>query len=137
MPVLTRLFIKTSLLYLVLALLAGLTLAAQPIGWLDLPGLFPVYIHLFTMGWLTLLIFGVAYWMFPKYTQARPRGSEMLGWATYVLANIGLILRAVAEPANTQQPGGVFGWLLALSALLQWLSGVAFVLNTWGRVKEK
>lgn len=66
MPVLTRLFIKTSLLYLALALLVGLALAAQPILRFDLPGLFPVHIHLFTMGWLTLLLFGVVYWMFPK-----------------------------------------------------------------------
>jgi hypothetical protein len=137
MPVLTRLFIKTSLVYLALALLISLALAAQPLGWFDLPGLFPVYIHLFTMGWLTLLIFGVAYWMFPKYSQARPRGSEALGWVTYLLANLGLILRAVAEPLNTAQAGGVWGWLLAVSALAQWLAGMAFVFNTWGRVKEK
>jgi hypothetical protein len=31
----------------------------------------------------------------------------------------------------------VFGILLAASALLQWLGGLAFVANTWGRVKEK
>jgi len=29
-------------------------------------GLFPVYIHLLVFGWLTQLIFGVIYWMFPK-----------------------------------------------------------------------
>jgi len=26
---------------------------------------------------------------------------------------------------------------LVLSAVLQWLAGMFFVLNTWGRVKEK
>lgn len=137
MPVLTRWFIKTSLVYLTLALLTGLALALQGFGWFNLPGLFPVYIHLFTMGWLTLLIFGIAYWMFPKFTIQRPRGSEALGWATYLLANLGLILRALAEPINTAVPGGVWGWVLAVSALAQWLSGLIFVLNTWGRVKEK
>jgi hypothetical protein len=137
LPVLTRWMIKTSLVYLALALLAGLAMAAETLGWLNVPGLFPVYIHLFTMGWLTLLIFGVAFWMFPKYSMERPRRSERLGWAVYLLANLGLILRALAEPLNTASPGGIWGGLLAVSALAQWLSGLGFVLNTWGRVKEK
>jgi len=29
------------------------------------------------------------------------------------------------------------GLLLVLSAILQWLSGLTFVVNTWARVREK
>jgi hypothetical protein len=131
------LFIKSSLIYLTLALLVGLWMAIQALTGGAIPGLFPVYIHLFTMGWLTFLIFGVAYWMFPKYTPARPRGPEWLVWGAFGLANLGLLARAAAEPLNALHPGGVWGWLLAVSALAQWLSGVLFVLNAWPRVKEK
>jgi hypothetical protein len=139
MPPLTRWFIKTSLVYFILALTVGLLLAVQGIWSLSLrlAGMFPVYIHLLVEGWLTLLIMGVVFWMFPKYTRDRPRGSEALGWATYILVNVGLIIRVISEPINTQQPAMLWGWLLVTAAVLQWSGGMAFVANTWSRVKEK
>ena len=139
MPALTRWFIKTSLVYFILALNVGLLLAVQGIWSLSLrlAGMFPVYIHLMVEGWLTLLIMGVVFWMFPKYTRDRPRGSEALGWATYILVNVGLIIRVISEPINTQQPAMLWGWLLVTAAVLQWSGGMAFVANTWSRVKEK
>ena len=143
MPPITRLFIKTSLLYLVIALLLGLLLAAHrflprflPLpAWLPL--MTPVYFHLFMVGWVTQLIAGVAYWMFPKFTRTKPRGNDLLAWITYGGLNVGLLLRAVAEPAMTLSPAPHWGVGLALAALLQWLGGLAFVANTWPRVKEK
>lgn len=137
---LSRWFIKSSLVFFVLALLAGLLLAADAL-W-DLPAYFralsPVYFHLFLVGWITQLIFGVVYWMFPKFSPEKPRGNEQIAWATFWLLNAGLALRVVAEPLNAfSPPGSIWGWLLAASALLQWAAGLLFVGNTWGRVKVK
>lgn len=138
MPPLTRWFVKTSFVHLVLALIAGLLMGAQSaLKLTTLAGLFPVYIHLFVFGWLTQLIFGVAFWMFPKHSAETPRGSETLGWWTYALLNLGLILRALAEPVHSIQPNLFSGWTLVISAILQFLSGLLFVFNSWGRVKEK
>jgi hypothetical protein len=138
MPPLTRWFVKTSFVYLALALIAGLLLSLQSTFQLAAPGgLFPVYIHLFVLGWLTQLIFGVVFWMFPKYSVAIPRGSEMLGWWTYALLNLGLLLRAFAEPIHSTHANPFSGWTLVLSAVLQFLAGLLFVVNSWGRVKEK
>ncbi|MCB0099736.1 MAG: hypothetical protein KDE46_28580 [Caldilineaceae bacterium] len=139
MPFVTRYFIKTSLMFFVAALLCALLLVLRP--FIVLPafvvGLTPVYFHLFMVGWVTQIIIGVAFWMFPKFTKEQPRGSEMLAWSTYILLNTGLLLRAVAEPANAVQMWMGWGWLLALAALLQWLGGFAFVINTWPRIKER
>ncbi|HRI57982.1 MAG TPA: hypothetical protein PK170_12915 [Anaerolineae bacterium] len=139
MPSITRLFVKTSLVYLVAALLAGFLLALRPL--LALPalvnGLTPVYFHLFMVGWVTQLIVGVAYWMFPKWSKELPRGHDVLALATYWLLNAGLLLRVVAEPAQTVDAWPGWGWLIVAAALLQWLAGLAFVANTWRRVKEK
>ncbi|HSF33357.1 MAG TPA: cbb3-type cytochrome c oxidase subunit I [Candidatus Tectomicrobia bacterium] len=139
MPVPTRWFLKAALIYFIAALILGVVLAAP--GVLALPPevgvLGPVYFHLFMLGWVAQLIFGVVYWMFPRYTREKPRGSETLALATFGLLNAGLILRTLGEPINSLQPGRVWGWLVALSAVLQWLAGMAFVLNTWARVKEK
>ncbi len=138
MPTLTRWFIRTSLLFFILALVVGFWMALEPaVRGASQDWLFPIYLHLLVFGWLTQLIFGVAYWMFPKLTLNRPHGSPSLGWAAYGLLNAGLLLRAIAEPINTWRPGLLWGWLLAVSALLQWLAGLAFVVNSWGRVKER
>src|SRR5574338_500029 len=99
MPPLTRWFVKTSFVYLILALVTGLLLMMQStFKWIMPSGFFPIYVHLFVLGWLTQLIFGVVYWMFPKYSNEKPRGSEALGWWTYALLNIGLLVRTIAEP---------------------------------------
>jgi cbb3-type cytochrome oxidase subunit 1 len=139
MPPLTRWFIKISLVYLVAALLIGTVLAGRTLWTLPpfLAALGPIYFHLFMLGWVSQLIFGVIYWMFPKYTRKKPHGSEGLWQVTFWLLNIGLILRLVAEPMQTLVDQPAWGWLLALSALLQWLAGIIFVGNTWGRVKER
>lgn len=137
MPTLTRWYVKTSFIYLVLSLLTGLVSAAQPVWGFSLPGIFPVYLHLLTIGWLTLLIFGVVFWMFPKYSREQPRRSDRLGWTVYITLNLGLILRAISEPFNTIQPGSYWGWVLTLAAFLMWVAGIMFVINTWGRVKER
>jgi len=146
MPLLTRWFIKLSLAYLVAALLMGVALGGRAV--LDLPAalsaLSPVYFHLFMVGWVTQLIFGMVYWMFPKHSREKPHGSEGLAWTVFGLLNAGLILRAVTEPLHALEPGIAWGWLLggpqrllALSAVFQWLAGLGFVLNTWARVKER
>jgi hypothetical protein len=139
MPLLTRYCIKTSLIYLTLGLLVGVFLVLKDVFVFpsSLSGLFPVYIHLLVIGWLSQLIFGVAYWMFPVFSREKPRASKNLGWLTYGLLNLGLILRAIAEPWQSQNPNMGSAWLLILSAILQWLAGLMFVFNIWGRVKEK
>ncbi len=137
MPRLTRWMIRTALVYLVLALITGILLglrSALNLNWIS-AGLDPAYIHLYVVGWVTMLIFGVVYWMFPKFTLEKPRGSDALGWAVYGLLNAGLILRVLGE--SQAQPGSFWGWVLVVSALLQWLAGIGFVANTWKRVKEK
>ncbi|RME76378.1 MAG: hypothetical protein D6784_06000 [Chloroflexi bacterium] len=127
------------MVYLAAALLVGLGLAARGLGYVPAwwTALSPVYFHLFMVGWVAQLIFGVVYWMFPKYSQAHPHGSERAWLAVYWCLNAGLLLRAVAEPMLTLWPVVGWRWGVAVSALLQWTAGLLFVVNTWSRVKER
>ena len=97
----------------------------------------PVYLHFLFIGWVTQIIMGVGYWMFPKYSKENPRGSEKLGWAVFVLLNLGLILRAIGEPVMVIDPHAGFGWILATASLCLFLAGWVFIANTWGRIKER
>ncbi len=139
MPTLTRWYIKSAMLYLIAALLLAILIGLN--GFFKLPALVsflnPVYFHFFMLGWVTQMIFGVIYWMFPIITRKRPRGSVKLGWASYTLLNIGLLLRLIGEPFVGVHPGTIWGWLLLISALLQWLAALLFVINSWPRIKER
>ena len=95
----------------------------------------PTDVHLLVVGWISQLIFGVAYWMFPRPLPGGPRGSERLGWAAFILINLGLLLRVVGEPLYAS--GRDTGALLAVSAACQLAAGWAFVLNTWPRVRGR
>lgn len=139
MPTLSRWFIKIGMLYFVVGLTMGAVLLAQPVmGWSSsLQALRPVYLHLLFIGWVTQLIMGVGYWMLPKYSKEKPRGSERLGWAVLIMLNAGLVLRSIGEPAMTLAPQAGLGWMLAVASLLLLLAGWGFILNTWGRVRER
>jgi len=131
MPAVTRWAVRTALVYLVAALGLGVVAAAAPAS-----GLGPTTVHLLVVGWLTQLIFGVAFWMFPKREPSNARLRERLAWAAYGLLNAGLVLRAAVEPlvARGYEP---LGPLLVASALCQWLAAVAFVADTWPRVRGR
>jgi hypothetical protein len=138
MPLVTRWFVRSALLWLLSALASGILLASGAAARMPGTGLvlpYPTYLHLLTVGWLTNLVFGVATWMFPRHTADQPRGSDTLAWASYAGLNAGLLLRLVSEPAQLAGAGGRS--LLLLSAGLQLIGGWAFVLNIWPRVKAK
>ncbi len=139
MPTLSRWFIKAGLLYLVVALTLGALNAIRPsfIPPALIASLYPVFVHLFIVGWLTQLIFGIAYWMFPKQSKENPRGNIRLAWIVFALLNIGLCLRAVSEPMQALNPDSMAGAGLALSAILQALAAWLFVGSVWRRVKER
>ncbi len=139
MPPLTRWYIRLGFAYLVASLLLGTAAAArQPFG---LPILIaaagPVAVHLFVVGWITQMIFGVAHWMFPRRSAELPRGDPAPAIVTLVLLNAGLLLRLVAEPWHSVRPSPAVGALLVVSAIAQWLAGVTFVVQMWPRVRER
>jgi hypothetical protein len=148
MPKLSRWFIKSALVCLILgSLAAGVALSAS----LSIvPALAPVAWHLLTVGWATQLIFGVAFWMFPPEPRQRverfehvgprrrepiPRGDERLGWTAFWLLNGGLALRAIGEPAGALWPAAPAAVLLPVAAVCQVAAIGIFVVFTWPRVR--
>lgn len=128
-----------AMVYLVAGLIMGaLQALQQPLhlsSLLTVTG--PAYVHMLVVGWITQMIFGVAYWMFPKYSVEIPRGDNSIAIATFVLLNAGLLLRVVVEPIRAWRPDTLSGWWLAAAGLAQLLAGIGFAINTWPRVKVK
>jgi len=136
MPPLARAYVKTALVYLLLALLVEILALMHAPGPLPWEILRPTYWHLFLVGWVTQMIFGAAYWMFPivGYGPTK-RGDERPAWIALGLLNAGLLLRTVAEPWRLRAPGAWPTALLVAAAWLQWLAGVAFVVHIWPRIR--
>ena len=139
MPPLTRWFIKAAFVSLIAAFVVRAAMAVLPFWQLQaiVGALAPVFLHLFMWGWVTQLIFGVVYWMFPKASKDNPHGHEGLWLATFWFFNVGLLFRVVGEPLHLLRPEALWAWLTILAAILQWLAVMGFVVNTWGRVKGR
>jgi len=139
MPTLSRWFIKIGMIYFVVGLSMGSIMLLQPtFDWSPrLQLLRPVYLHFLFIGWVTQIIMGVGYWMFPKYSKESPRGNEKLGWAVLILLNIGLVLRGIGEPMMIIDPAATYGWMLAIASVCLLFAGWGFIFNTWGRIKER
>ena len=141
MPSLSRWYIKAAMIYFIAALFLGVLQGFQSSLHLHpvVAASGPAYVHLLVVGWITQMIFGVAYWMFPKYAPAPapPRGNDAIAVATFVLLNLGLLVRVVFEPVRAWHPDALPGWPLVMAAVAQWLAGVGFATNTWPRIKEK
>ena len=113
MPATSRTFVKASILYLCLGAVLGALIYINrfiPLGpWVGYVRV--THIQVLIVGWLTQLILGVAWWLFPPLkiglrTDAplpvrrgqTQRGSEPLFWATFACLNAGILLRALFEP---------------------------------------
>lgn len=141
MPNVSRLFVKTSLIFLVLTFLSGAVLQAyQSFGSLDAPwGFIVAHTHAGTVGWLALMVMGVAYWMFPldkaRFEGGKGRYHETLAKTNYWLVTGGLILRILIEPFTVRGAGGVTGALLVISGFSQAVGVLIFVWEIWSRVR--
>ncbi len=139
MPRLTRWAIKAAMLYLIAGVAMEALYWVQGLWslWPPLAALNPTYIHLLVVGWLTQLIYGVIYWMFPIISKHNMRGNSHLAWAALMLLNLGLLMRVVFEPWRTLSPTPVNGVGLLVSAVVQVLGGYLIVLVCWPRVRER
>ncbi len=127
------------MIYLLAGMVAGALYWAN-VQWAFAPilaALNPTYLHLLVVGWLTELIFGVVYWMFPIISKVNMRGDPRLAWAVFLSLNAGVLLRVVCEPWRAISPNSANGIGLVLSALLQVVGAYLFILVCWPRVRER
>jgi cbb3-type cytochrome oxidase subunit 1 len=88
---------------------------------------------LFLVGFVAMMIMGVAIWMFPRPKDARY--SPLLSEAIYWLVTVGTVVRAIGEIAASYS--SAHGWLTlsAVGGLAQGVAILLFVGNIWTRIK--
>lgn len=134
MPLISRTFIKAGMVFFALSLIAGLLMEID-IG--ALPALMPLFWHMLMVGWITQIIFGVSIWMFPGRNRDEGFRAQKWGWLTFFFLNTGLLLRIVSEPLSGFAASEIWKLLLVVSAILQLLAGMTYVIEMWPRIMSK
>lgn len=135
MPALSRWCVRTALAYLVVGMAVGAWMligrardgSAPPPPWPTL------HAHILLVGFLLLVVMGVAFWMFPRVKGRRP--GTAAGWTAFGLVNAGLLLRVASEPAVTDGGRGAWSVALGIAAVLPVLGVLAFAIAVWPRIR--
>jgi heme/copper-type cytochrome/quinol oxidase subunit 1 len=136
-PPLVRRYIKTSFVFLAIGLLLGggilvgeFVLGAYP------PRLFvTAHVHLLLVGFMLMIVMGVATWMFPRPARDDQRYRPELAEAVYWIMTLSTALRAAAEIAGGLSTAPLLRLAIAAGGLGQLGGAALFVVNMWRRVR--
>lgn len=137
MTPLVRRYIKTSFVFL----MAGLALGAYIVVaqfWLDRypPRLLvTAHAHLLLVGFMLMMVMGVATWMFPRPAKDDTRYRPELAEAVYWVMAVATAVRAAAELLAGLWPAPALHLVIAAGGLGQLLGTLLFVVNMWRRVR--
>lgn len=110
----SRVFIKASVIYLLVGAVFGLWMAFDPA---QLGRMIPVHVHFMLLGWVSMLMFAVAYHILPRF-HAKLLYSERMAFTHFYIANLSLIGMAYGFWAGSTQLVAVFGSLQTIGFLL-------------------
>ena len=120
-----RAFLKASLVWLTLGVTLGVAMALEP-GWIVYR---PAHVHMNLAGFVTMMIFGVAYHVIPRFT-GRPLHDRALAGRQWWASNVGLAAMVVGFVVRAHDAGAGRA-LLGVGGLLAAGGAYAFAYNLW------
>ena len=137
MYTLVRRYIKTAILFLGVGLTIGGWMMVRRELWNMAPSSYMIsaHTHAIFVGFVMLMILGVALWMFPRPekgdTRYNPRAAEGAYWLVTV-ATAGRVAGELARPAVSSS---ALRWAILLCGASQ-VGGIAlFFVNMWPRIR--
>lgn len=106
MPALVRRYIKTAFIFFLLGMLVGAVMSVSQglLGRAVAPLLVVAHVHVLLVGFVLLLIIGVATWMFPRPAKEATRYRPELAEAIYWILTLATALRFTAEVVAAYRP---------------------------------
>jgi cbb3-type cytochrome oxidase subunit 1 len=134
---LVRRYIKTSFVFLLWGLLlGGWIIVAEFVAGRYPPRLFiTAHVHLLLVGFMLMMVMGVATWMFPRPARDDTAYRPVLAEVVYWVMALATAIRALAEMLDGLFPSGALRLLIAVGGLGQVLGALLFVVNMWRRVR--
>jgi cbb3-type cytochrome oxidase subunit 1 len=118
-------FLKASLVWLALGVTLGLAMAAHPAAVLYRPA----HLHMTLLGFVTMMIYGVAYHVIPRFTGFALHSRRLAGWHWWI-SNVGLVLMVAGFLARPHL-GATATPVLAAGGALSALGAYAFAYGLW------
>jgi uncharacterized integral membrane protein len=136
MPTLIRRYIKTSFVFLLVGILIGayvtveVNVFGRGVPW----PLITAHVHLLLVGFMLMMVFGVATWMFPRPSREDTRYRPGLASLVYWLLMTSTVVRVLGElsAAAIQLRTSPFA---AVGGLGQAAAVVLFIANMWWRIR--
>jgi len=131
-------YIKTAIFFLVAGLGIGLYMIYQR----EMNSMFPsryltsAHTHALLVGFVMMMILGVALWVFPKPARDDTRYSPRLADAAYWLVTIGTAVRVSGELLHSIIDARWLRWSVLLAGLLQAIGLLVFFATMWWRVRQ-
>ena len=137
MYTLVRRFVKTAIGFLFTGLAIGGWMVVRRELWLRYPTTYEVsaHTHAILVGFVMMMILGVALWLFPRADKADVRYRPGLAELSYWLLTVGTAGRVAAELLRPAVPSLWLRWVVVLCSLGQ-IAGIAVYFHTmWGRIR--
>jgi hypothetical protein len=133
---LVRRYLKTAVLFLAIGLLLGLwMLIAREFGVWQPPRLRSAHTHALLVGFVLMMITGVALWMFPRpradETRYRPGAAEAAWW----FLALGTGARVAIEISLGPQASGLWRGLVVGAGVAQTAGALLFFWTMWPRIR--
>ena len=137
MTSLVRRFLKTGILFLIAGLLVGAWMMwrREITGGVLSPYVISAHTHAILVGFVMMMILGVALWMFPRPAKGDTRYDPRIAESAYWLLAGGTAARFVGELLRVSANAGWLRVTIAIAALLQILGIVAFFSTMWTRIR--
>jgi len=91
--------------------------------------------HIILVGFMLMMIMGVALWFFPRAEKTDKKYKPILILIVYFLITISTSLRFIFEFIDSYYPLKIFDYLITISATLQVISIGIYFFSMWGRIR--
>lgn len=134
---LVRRFIKTAIGFLAIGLSIGGWIMARRELWQSYPDPHAIsaHTHAIFVGFVMMMILGVALWLFPRPQATDSRYSPKLVEASYWMLVVGTVARIAGELLRATVDSVWLRWAVVFSGMLQIAALLLFFYTMWPRIR--
>jgi len=132
-----RYFVKTSLSFLLAGILSGffMMISRRIFDFGYGPGMLSAHTHIVLVGFMLMLIMGIAVWFFPKADKTDTRYSPQRIMIVYWLMLSGTILRFIFEVTDAYVTISFLNYIIVAASTLQITAVIIYAYTMWGRIR--
>jgi cytochrome bd-type quinol oxidase subunit 2 len=132
-----RRYIKTAIMFLGVGLAIGgwMIVRRELFGVGPAPHMMSAHTHALFVGFVMMMILGVALWLFPRPPAGDTRYSPWLAQGAYWMLTVATALRIAGELSRTASSHGALRWAVVITGLGQISAIGIFFFNLWPRIR--